>query len=56
MEVLQELRAARPDVLARHEVYITTKYSGLDGLGIEESIQRSLKAVGARALCAAHPC
>lgn len=38
-------RAVRESGLARKEVFITTKYSGLDGLDIETSIHNSLKNV-----------
>ena len=37
--------AIRESGLARQDVYITTKFSGRDGLRIEESIQNSLKNV-----------
>jgi diketogulonate reductase-like aldo/keto reductase len=37
--------AIRESGLARHEIYITTKYSGLDGLDIPTSINNSLKNV-----------
>ncbi|KAI9451785.1 Aldo/keto reductase [Russula earlei] len=39
-------RAVRESGLARRDVYITTKYSGLDGLDIETSIHNSLKNLG----------
>jgi diketogulonate reductase-like aldo/keto reductase len=38
-------RALRESGLARKDVYITTKYSGLHGLDIETSIHNSLKMV-----------
>lgn len=38
-------KAIRESGLAREDIYITTKFSGRDGLGIEESIQNSLKFV-----------
>jgi len=38
--------AIRESGLGRHDVFITTKYSGLDGLDIETSIQNSLKNLG----------
>jgi hypothetical protein len=38
-------RALRESGLARRDVYITTKYSGLHGLDIETSIHNSLKMV-----------
>jgi len=38
--------AIRESGLARSDVYITTKYSGIDGLDIETSIQNSLKNLG----------
>jgi hypothetical protein len=38
-------RAVRESGLARKDIYITTKYSGLDGLDIETSIHNSLKNV-----------
>ncbi|KAK0451394.1 Aldo/keto reductase [Desarmillaria tabescens] len=38
--------AIRESGLARNEVFITTKYSGLDGLDIKTSIQNSLKNLG----------
>ena len=37
--------AVRESGLARNEIFITTKYSGLNGLDIETSIQNSLKKV-----------
>ena len=37
--------AIRESGLARHEIFITTKYSGLDGLDIPTSIINSLKNV-----------
>ena len=37
--------AVRESGLARNEIFITTKYSGLNGLDIETSIQYSLKKV-----------
>ena len=37
--------AIRDSGLERHHIFITTKYSGLDGLDIETSIQNSLKNV-----------
>ncbi|KAF8504476.1 Aldo/keto reductase [Russula emetica] len=39
-------RALRESGLARKDVYITTKYSGLHGLDIETSIHNSLKMLG----------
>ncbi|KAH9965267.1 Aldo/keto reductase [Russula dissimulans] len=39
-------RAVRESGLARKDIYITTKYSGLDGLDIETSIHNSLKNLG----------
>ncbi|KAI0261215.1 Aldo/keto reductase [Gloeopeniophorella convolvens] len=38
--------AIRESGLAREDIYITTKYSGLNGLDIEASIQNSLKNLG----------
>jgi diketogulonate reductase-like aldo/keto reductase len=38
-------RAVRESGLARKDMYITTKYSGYDGLDIETSIHNSLKNV-----------
>ena len=38
-------QAIRESGLARKDLFITTKFSGRDGLGIEESIQNSLKFV-----------
>jgi len=38
-------RALRESGLARKDVYITTKYSGLNGLDIETSIHDSLNMV-----------
>jgi len=38
--------AIRDSGLDRHDIYITTKYSGVDGLDIETSIQNSLKNLG----------
>ncbi|KAI1798298.1 Aldo/keto reductase [Ganoderma leucocontextum] len=40
--------AIRESGLARQDIYITTKFSGRDGLGIEESIQNSLKNLGVK--------
>ena len=37
--------AIRESGLDRHDIFITTKYSGVDGLDIETSIQNSLKNV-----------
>ena len=37
--------AIRDSGLERHDIFITTKYGGLDGLDIETSIQNSLKNV-----------
>ena len=37
--------AIRESGLARHDIFITTKYSGLNGLDIETSIQNSLNNV-----------
>ena len=37
--------AIRDSGLGRNDIYITTKYSRLDGLDIETSIQNSLKNV-----------
>jgi hypothetical protein len=37
--------AIRESGLGRHDIFITTKYSGLDGLDIETSVQNSLKNV-----------
>jgi hypothetical protein len=42
--------AVRESGLARNEIFITTKYSGLNGLDIESSIQDSLKKVRAALL------
>ncbi|KAL4255655.1 NADP-dependent oxidoreductase domain superfamily protein [Pleurotus pulmonarius] len=39
-------KAIRESGLAREEIYVTTKYSGLDGLDIETSIQNSLANLG----------
>ncbi|KAI0090646.1 Aldo/keto reductase [Irpex rosettiformis] len=39
-------QALRDSGLARKDVYITTKYSGTDGAGIETSIQDSLENLG----------
>ena len=38
-------KAVRESGLARQDIFITTKYSGLNGLDIETSIQNSLKKV-----------
>jgi len=38
--------AIRESGLARSDIYITTKYSGVDGLDIETSIQNSLRNLG----------
>ena len=38
-------KAVRESGLARKEVFITTKYSGLNGLDVETSIHNSLKKV-----------
>ncbi|KAG7440808.1 Aldo/keto reductase [Guyanagaster necrorhizus] len=38
--------AIRESSLARNEIFITTKYSGTDGLDIKTSIQNSLKNLG----------
>jgi diketogulonate reductase-like aldo/keto reductase len=38
-------KAIRESGLRREEVYVTTKFSGRDGLGISESIEKSLKEV-----------
>lgn len=38
--------AIRESGLERKEIFITTKYSGLDGLDIKTSINNSLKNVG----------
>jgi len=38
--------AIRESGLARHEIFITTKYSGLNGLDIPTSINNSLKNLG----------
>ncbi|KAH8996666.1 Aldo/keto reductase [Lactarius akahatsu] len=38
--------AVRESGLARQDIFITTKYSGLNGLDIETSIQNSLKNLG----------
>ena len=38
-------KAVRESGLARKEVFITTKYSGMNGLDIETSIHNSLKKV-----------
>ena len=38
-------KALKESGLARKDVFITTKYSGLNGLDIETSIQNSLKNV-----------
>jgi len=40
--------AIRDSGLERHDIFITTKYSGLDGLDIETSIQNSLKYLGVK--------
>jgi len=40
--------AIRESGLARKDIYITTKYSGLNGLDIETSIQESLKYLGVK--------
>ncbi|KAF9500242.1 Aldo/keto reductase [Pleurotus eryngii] len=39
-------KAIRESGLAREDIYVTTKYSGLDGLDIETSIQNSLSNLG----------
>ncbi|KAI0360739.1 Aldo/keto reductase [Trametes cingulata] len=39
-------KAIRESGLAREDIYITTKFSGRDGLDIETSIQNSLKFLG----------
>lgn len=39
-------QAVRESGLARKDIFITTKYSGLNGLDIETSIQNSLKNLG----------
>ncbi|PPQ73140.1 hypothetical protein CVT24_009133 [Panaeolus cyanescens] len=39
-------KAIRESGLSRNEIFITTKYSGLNGLGIEESIRNSLNNLG----------
>ncbi|KAJ3563985.1 hypothetical protein NP233_g8589 [Leucocoprinus birnbaumii] len=39
-------KAIRESGLSRNEIYITTKYSGTNGLDIETSIQNSLKNLG----------
>ncbi|KAL0958942.1 hypothetical protein HGRIS_014257 [Hohenbuehelia grisea] len=39
-------RAIRESGLSRAELFVTTKYSGLNGLDIETSIQNSLKNLG----------
>ena len=38
-------RAVRESGLARKDMFITTKYSGVNGLDIETSIHNSLKKV-----------
>jgi len=38
--------AIRESGLAREEIFITTKYSGLDGLDIKTSVKNSLKNIG----------
>lgn len=38
-------KAIRESGLDREEIYVTTKFSGRDGLGIKESIEKSLKEV-----------
>ena len=43
-------KAVRESGLARNEIFITTKYSGLNGLDIETSIQNSLKNVSTASL------
>jgi hypothetical protein len=48
-------RALRESGLARRDVYITTKYSGLNGLDIETSIHNSLKMVCAPILSPSPP-
>jgi hypothetical protein len=40
-------KALRESGLTRKDVFITTKFSGLDGLDVETSIQNSLKNVSA---------
>lgn len=44
-------KAIRESGLAREEIYVTTKYSGLDGLDIETSIQNSLANVSGLRPC-----
>ncbi len=44
-------KAIRESGLAREEIYVTTKYSGLDGLDIETSIQNSLANVSGLHTC-----
>ncbi|KAJ8457029.1 hypothetical protein ONZ45_g18479 [Pleurotus djamor] len=39
-------RAIRESGLSRNEIFVTTKYSGLNGLDIETSIQNSLENLG----------
>ncbi|EJF63952.1 Aldo/keto reductase [Dichomitus squalens LYAD-421 SS1] len=39
-------KAIRESGLAREDIYVTTKFSGRDGLSIEDSIQNSLKNLG----------
>lgn len=52
-------KAVRESGLARPDIFITTKYSGLNGLDIETSIQNSLKNVRVASLgllycCSSH--
>ena len=48
-------KAIRESGLAREDIYITTKYSGTDGLDIETSIQNSLANVRAAHGCGSNP-
>ena len=48
--------ALRESGLARKDIFITTKYSGLNGLDIESSIQNSLKNVRAASLASPWCC
>jgi diketogulonate reductase-like aldo/keto reductase len=42
--------AIRDSGLKREEIYVTTKYSGMDGMDVQTSIRNSLKNVGGGAM------
>jgi diketogulonate reductase-like aldo/keto reductase len=48
--------AIRKSGLKREEIYVTTKYSGLNGLDVQTSIRNSLKSVGAIAISVMFHC